>query len=177
MSLRCESIRSFAGSSHVFKCMRQDGHFGSHQDISKGYYKDPDILSNARWNDEGSVSAAISKMFWNECDECNLLIEDEKTVCFSCESWRQKIAEDNTNRIIINHGHYLIGSKGGFNGRGFSIAFLDSSRPPLVTDRLWSQGTVPAQFWDRLPDNARWVTEKVKPPSNSFADFSELLNP
>ena len=157
--------------------MRQDGHFGSHQEISKGYYNDPNVLSNARWNDEGAASGAIGKIFWNECDECGILIEDEKTVCFSCEKWLEKIVAGNKNRIIINHGHYLVGPKGGFSGREFSIAFFDTSRSPLVTDRLWSQGTVPAQFWDRLPDNAGWVTEKVKAPSSSFADFSELLHP
>lgn len=172
----CQSEKSFAGSQHVFKCMREEGHFGSHQSISKGYYKDPAILSNARWNEEGAVSGAIDKMFWNECDECNILIEDDKVVCFSCDNWLERIAENNKNRIIIDQCHYLVGSKGGFSGRKFSIEFLDPQKDDLVTEQLWSQGNIPRHFQNRLPDNARWITTG-KLPSSSFADFSQLLNP
>jgi hypothetical protein len=174
---RCESTRRFTGSEHVFHCGREDGHYGSHQSISKGYYKDPAILSNARWNEEGAVSSAVPKMLWNECDECFLLIEDEKALCFGCEHWLGIIVEGNPDRIIINQGHYLVGSKGGFGGREFSIEFFDSSRQPMTTDRLWSQGKIPAQFGDRLPDNAQWKKSNTKEPSSAVADLQNLLNP
>lgn len=176
MSILCEARRKFAGSQHVFSCMREDGHFGHHQSISKGYYKDESILSNATWDEGGAVSGAISEMFWNECDECLILIEDDKTLCFSCKNWLEVMNMHAEKRIVIEGHHYLVGSKGGFGGREFSLEFLDASRPAIVTDRLWSQGAIPVHFQERIPNNAQWKKADKKPVSD-FSDFAQLLDP
>lgn len=177
MSNLCNELHLFAGDSFEFKCMREENHFGSHQMITKGYYKDKSIFVNARWNNGGGVCGSIEKMYWNECDECSLLITDEDELCSSCANWIHLMRTvEPSQRIVIEHHHYSVGSRGGFAGREFSIEFLDSSRPSLVTDRLWSQGEIPVHFRKRIPDNAKWKVAK-KPPLSNFANFAQLLNP
>lgn len=176
MSDLCNDSYRFAGSSVVFKCRREEDHFGAHQVLTRDYYKDKSVLANATWNNGGAVCGAIDSMYWNECDECAILIADDKDICFSCANWQDLMKTKSATRIVIENHHYLIGSRGGFGGREFSIEFLDTARNPIVTDRLWSQGEVPVHFRDRIPDNARWKITK-KPPASNFADFAQLLNP
>lgn len=43
----------------------------------------------------------------------------------------------------------------GHSGRKFTIQFNDGRQ--VETTNLWSQGTIPPEFKDDLPDNARFV--------------------
>ena len=62
----------------------------------------------------------------------------------------------------INGEHYVIcnefppkGSPRGHSGRKFAIQFNDGRE--VETTNLWSQGTIPDEFKDELPDNARFI--------------------
>jgi hypothetical protein len=80
--------------------------------------------------------------------------------CFHCDFWlgytRQR---DNFRVARIDGVHYYVGKEEncdkrwkGFGGRRFKIRFHDGRE--VETDNLWCQGGIPAEFKDRLPDNA-----------------------
>lgn len=175
MDVLCTSTQTFVGESYVFSCMREDGHFGSHQSIVAEYYKNK-LLANALWNDSGAKCGAIDKMLWNECDECGILIDDLKSLCDSCKGWVDFLNRENSVQVIIDGYCYTIGPLGGFRGEDSSFEFFDSSLEPVTTDKLWHKGPVPNQFRDRLPDNAKWLSGG-KPSQSHFANFSSLIHP
>lgn len=66
------------------------------------------------------------------------------------------------DHVRIDGEHYVIcnefppaGSFRGHSGRKFTIRFNDGRE--VTTTNLWAQGTVPAEFKDDLPDNARFI--------------------
>jgi hypothetical protein len=68
--------------------------------------------------------------------------------------------EERSDAVVINHTHYRIGSqdaKGtrGFGGREFVIELDDGQI--IRTTNLWYQGPIPPAYWDRLPNNAKFV--------------------
>lgn len=71
--------------------------------------------------------------------------------------------DDPTMRVVVEVEHYLIcEEKGpdrfrGFGGRLFTIEFFDGRR--VSTTNLMHQGTVPARWRERFPDNARFLTD------------------
>jgi hypothetical protein len=69
--------------------------------------------------------------------------------------------DDLARRVVVDGEHYLICDETasavmrGFGGHPFGIEFFDGRR--VTTRNLWHQGTVPPQYRDRYPDNARFV--------------------
>ena len=67
--------------------------------------------------------------------------------------------KDDPEVVRIKGEHYIIGTPffcfKGFDGARFVIDFLDGRREE--TDCLWHQGTIPAHFRGRLPDNAKFA--------------------
>ncbi|MEV0149746.1 MULTISPECIES: hypothetical protein [unclassified Nonomuraea] len=68
-------------------------------------------------------------------------------------------AADPTARVVVDGEHYTIGGDTGgfrgFGGRRFGIEWFDGRK--ATTRNLWHQGTVPAEWRHRYPDNARFV--------------------
>lgn len=66
---------------------------------------------------------------------------------------------DPVDRVVIDGEHYVIredaGPIRGFGGRRFDIQFFDGRT--VTTRNLWHQGTVPAEWRHRYPDNAAFV--------------------
>lgn len=66
---------------------------------------------------------------------------------------------DPADRVVIDGEHYVIredaGPIRGFGGRRFDIQFFDGRT--VTTRNLWHQGTVPAEWRHRYPDNAAFV--------------------
>jgi len=91
---------------------------------------------------------------WNGAKNKQLF---DNKLCSDCFFWVTKINWDPQNVVRVNHEHFHIsdpdpGFFGGHGGRAFRIYFNDGR---IVESRnLWSQGTIPERFWDRLPDNA-----------------------
>jgi len=91
----------------------------------------------------------------------------EKKLCFYCDFWMEKIAWTRTERkdqvVRVKGEHYFIEKdcpkayQGflGFGGKKFVIQFHDGRR--VVSRNLWSQGTIPEHFRDRIPNNAVFV--------------------
>jgi len=89
--------------------------------------------------------------------------------CFNCTFWLERLIEQGQpGRLSINGTCYafdikrpllpdepssMYGSSRGFGGRRFKIRML-ADGTIHETNNLWSQGTIPARFRDRLPDNA-----------------------
>lgn len=82
-------------------------------------------------------------------------------VCGYCDSWvdlwRRR---DSKDTVRINGEHYAIGDGEtvslGMGGTSHTIRFDDGR---LVTTKdLWHQGTIPAQFKNVMPDNAKFAT-------------------
>ncbi|WP_433235329.1 DUF6197 family protein [Streptosporangium sp. CA-135522] len=68
--------------------------------------------------------------------------------------------DDPVKRVVVEGEHYLIVDETcsgfrGFGGRRFDIEFFDGRT--ATTWNLWHQGTIPARWRDRYPDNARFV--------------------
>lgn len=86
-------------------------------------------------------------------------------LCFSCLFWVEKTdpkIRDSMNTARIEGRHYIIRPETdapahcrGHSGRYFVIRFFDGRMVP--TTNLWSQGSIPEEFKDLLPDNAEFV--------------------
>jgi hypothetical protein len=75
--------------------------------------------------------------------------------------WEDQIS-DTAGRVVVDGEHYRIrppmpdGLPGpGFGGQRFVIRFFNGRE--VTTCNLWHQGTIPAQFRGRLPDNAHFT--------------------
>lgn len=86
----------------------------------------------------------------------------EKNICFTCNHWEEWAEKKDNPRIArIDHNHYYIESESagklfrGFAGHRFKILFNDGRE--VVTTNLWHQGEIPEHFWEKLPDNAKFV--------------------
>lgn len=70
-------------------------------------------------------------------------------------------AINHPNNVRVRGEHYTIciedigHAKRGFNGDRFNIKFSDGRL--ATTTNLWSQGTIPERFRERLPDNAKFI--------------------
>lgn len=100
-----------------------------------------------------------------------------KSLCHTCNHWLEwvdRAAAGDANIARIKGGHYHIapdlpkGSRAfaGFGGTETRIEFDDGRR--VVTHNLWFQGLIPDRFRDRLPDNARFVTEPWPEDRSTF---------
>ena len=88
--------------------------------------------------------------------------------CFECSFWLERVRwgeENDRTQVIVNGHHYTIGiddsndfGPKGFGGRQFVVQFFDGRL--ISTNNLWSQGTIPNQFREILPDNAVFLPSK-----------------
>ncbi len=78
--------------------------------------------------------------------------------------WAKQLAEHDQLTAIVDHVRYqIVRDPGpgkpdhcrGFGGREHTIEFFDGRT--VTTRNLWTQGTIPPAWRDRLPDNARWA--------------------
>lgn len=84
-------------------------------------------------------------------------------ICFSCNFWRGYVERKDDPKIArIGGQHYVVNPwKGGdtrwngFGGRVSEIEFNDGRT--VKTNDLWTQGSIPATWRDRLPDNAKFI--------------------
>lgn len=109
-----------------------------------------------------------------DCRECgkrkgvNTLEKDRLLavqLCFTCDFWRgYERVKDDPRVVRVGGDHYFVEPDStswplGFGGRRWSVEFFDGRR--VVTKNLWHQGTIPEHFRERLPDNARFVSDHV----------------
>lgn len=108
-------------------------------------------------------------------------------LCFNCNYWMElidKINDPEIYSIRIEGRHYQThknslfrrpGKYNGFGGRLFIIQ-LHPTEPNtdgtlIRTYNLWTQGTIPDYFRDRLPDNASFVNEVTETVVFDGQDF------
>jgi hypothetical protein len=74
--------------------------------------------------------------------------------------WNSQL-EDRSNAVVINRNHYRIGTatkpsrNNGMGGDFHRIKLFNGE--VIDTVDLWHQGTVPAEYSEALPDNAKFV--------------------
>ena len=103
--------------------------------------------------------------YWNEETNKTLI---KYQLCFNCNFWREKVLMKDKPKVVrIKGSHYTIGAEEaptgmfrGFGGRVFKILFDDGRE--VTTTNLWHQGIIPEHFKERLPDNAKFLTEEYK---------------
>lgn len=91
----------------------------------------------------------------------------DRQLCFHCNYWENKAEELHTapdpRRIIVDHNIYMdVGySRGtrahlGFGGREFRYRRVGSDEV-ILTNNLWTGGSLPPEYWAEFPDNAEFV--------------------
>lgn len=150
---------------------------------------------------EEEAKAAVEQRFreilpsWLDCGECGAPNNPdgyvaalakhlrEQNVCFGCDFWRKRVAEDAADGrgIVASGRHYQIGDESevegarrrnggwglGCGGTEFTVEYLADGRR-VVTHNLWVQGLVPPHFRERLPDNARFIEKGKESVSYPF---------
>lgn len=89
----------------------------------------------------------------------------DNNLCRNCQFWFDKIEmRDDKNVARIDGEHYIIGepksSIKGFGGKKFTIMF--NNNRIVKTDNLWHQGRIPIVWRKYLPNNAIFVTNKLR---------------
>lgn len=112
-----------------------------------------------------------------ECIVCGKEIEKScysnaalcSSECYCYNFWQEIIAEKEEHIIINGQCYYDDGEVKnpdrhlflGHSGRRFWIRFFDGRT--ITTNNLWSQGDIPEEFREELPDNAEFYTpEHIK---------------
>lgn len=95
------------------------------------------------------------------------------TECFHINFWNERVKDkDDLRSVIVNHSAYCIGDENsksyfrGFGGNKFKIQFFDGRY--VESTNLWSNGDIPVDYWDSLPDNAEFIKDKPSTYSELF---------
>lgn len=92
--------------------------------------------------------------------------------------WEDQLA-DRTNAFVINGEHYRTGKeypqKGyGFGGEHYRIITLAGQ--VIDTCDLWHQGTVPPEYRNQLPDNAKFARLIEVKQWNTCPNCKQVMN-
>lgn len=101
-------------------------------------------------------------------------------LCFDCHFWLPKTLMDDSvlsGRVPLraNGVHrigYMDNAAGGFKGYGgapFVFEFFDGRI--ILCCNVWHQGTIPAKWKEKLPDNGRFLTNDEVKERNLFPDM------
>lgn len=84
-------------------------------------------------------------------------------VCFHCNHWEQIAKVKDLKLLVIDGRTYRNGGASAgrkdFLGFGGHLWTIKQGDHIWTTNNLWSGGTVPYEFRDRLPDNAVFIKE------------------
>jgi hypothetical protein len=166
-----------AGRERVmFSQSMKDGYCGAMWRRSGGrFLGDVKTIGEARALVTGAVRALVG--LWFGCERCGAHEDDSYTTssdlrkrerCHHCAFWEDRTAELTTKpgTFVADGRYYTFGDKEpneyelrtrsscyGFGGAGHRVRFLDG-RPTRETHNLWTQGEVPSDFREQLPDTA-----------------------
>ena len=95
---------------------------------------------------------------------------EHEDLCFSCDHWTEMLEAKGSNEMYylrVGGRHYqtyknslfrMPGKYNGFGGRKF-IFKLKETGEVFDTYNMWTQGTIPEHFKDKLYDNAEFVNQ------------------
>jgi hypothetical protein len=90
----------------------------------------------------------------------------EKSLCFPCAFWMDKIENPPQHSAVIGGSYYIFDSlhvaplsARKFDRGMFFIMFNDMSF--LVCAHVWISGIVPERFREQLPDNAQFISQQT----------------
>lgn len=101
----------------------------------------------------------------------------KEDLCFNCNHWEELYENQNKDDFIdiifirVNGRHYQCSIKdinkpptkyAGFGGRKFDVVmknFHQGADFKFYTCDMWTQGTIPEHYREKLPDNAEFVNE------------------
>ncbi|WP_186187951.1 hypothetical protein [Burkholderia gladioli] len=90
----------------------------------------------------------------------------ESGKCFHCNHWDQEAKKADPRRLIIDGHIYSDGgnqpnaSRKDWLGFGGAVWKIERDGRVWQTNNLWSGSTVPQEYRDSFPDNARFVREE-----------------
>lgn len=145
-------------------CERSDGHIGKHQQIMKTP-DSPFPYKEITWDGKTATTRpCITSRYWNECDECSILIADDKTLCETCSSWERIWGMDTSEYIVVNGTLFLINHEATqIEREKITVLWFDESRPALSSSAVYRFAEIPWYYREVLPDNAQF---KPKPSLN-----------
>lgn len=115
-----------------------------------------------------------------KCEVCGKEIEKSSycedivcsSECFTKKYWLDRVNnKDSKTQVVINGFMYQIGEENssvysrGFDGARFEIEFFDGRK--IITTNLWSNGPIPDEFKEMLPDNAKWIEPEEQDDENN----------
>jgi hypothetical protein len=92
----------------------------------------------------------------------------ESGLCFHCNFWRKQANSKDPKRLIIDGHIYGDGgnqpnaSRKDWLGFGGTVWIIERDGKVWQTNNLWSGSTVPQEYRERMPDNARFVKEAAQ---------------
>lgn len=119
------------------------------------------------------------KTHWMKGKHLDLILE--RGICFHCAFYEDKVA--NPSPVIIDGSFYSPGNRRsgtfrGMGGRRFDIEFIDGPHKGkrITTFDLWSGGTMPQHWKEKLKDNAIFLggAAKVELP---YRETARAWNP
>lgn len=106
-----------------------------------------------------------------KCEVCGKEIEKSKYTnkllcsdkCFTTNFWND-IATHKDEYLIIKGSSYYVADEnatGPFRGFGGRLSKIKKySGEIITTTNLWTQGNIPEEFREKIPDNAEWYEEE-----------------
>lgn len=94
------------------------------------------------------------KRYYGEYSDCC------SSECFTKKFWNN-IVEEKDEHVVVDGTCYAIAPAPingfyGFGGRKFKIKMFDT-REVIETNNLWCQGEIPAEYREKLPNNAKFI--------------------
>lgn len=148
----------------VIFCDRENGHLGKHQNISRSD-TGPFPYREIRWAEDGSATTnpCLHSSYWNECDTCSILIDDEKTHCDVCIVW-QRVFDMNYDKYIIVDGALYLENPEYFESSrdNITVLWFDETRPALISGSIYRFASIPDDYKDIFPDNAKFKPQEKR---------------
>jgi len=167
---RCSSEeRGYFGESHLCECLVDETgrHRGYHQQITGG----PGYTYGRQWSDGGSWG--LGREHDTTCGNCGALNRSNDVtdgICDRCRGWLEGRAGYFAGTDFVIRGTlYRHNRHAGAFGDQPTHVVLDDGREYHDT-RTWHIATVPWEFRDLWPDNARFVREGRSYPTGSPLD-------
>lgn len=161
--MNCNEVSEPMFDGHTtYTCTRPHGHIGDHQtrvmEPRPGYVDWHDGGGHMwQWPDRRKNGRTLM-----ECDHCGITFDPAAsmktkggTSCFHCVFWAERLAQYiNEDIFVIDGVCYSWGAEHGYGGRTFTVVYADGEC--ATAKGLWNGGTVPPEYRDAMPDNARF---------------------
>lgn len=98
-------------------------------------------------------------LYWNKKTNDDLI---RRRLCLTCNLWYERTVNFYANDptiAIIDHRYYQIDieSPSKYNSSSKYVIEFSNSKKKIISHNLFPQGAIPERWWDKLPDNAKFI--------------------